>query len=398
MILIISAAFPPEPVVAASMTFDLAEALAEKWNVVVITPEPTRPLGFSFKSEEPVSRKYEHIILKSFTYPKSRLPGRLLESYSFGKHAASFIKKERYRIQCCYVNAWPLVAQFMIIRILKSLCIPSVIHIQDIYPECFTQKIPVIGNLITRILLPLDRCTLKSSSKIITISSGMKNHLVTTRKLDEINVEVVHNWQNEEMFIRSKNVSSQKSTNSKFTFMFLGNLSGTAAIHVLMYAFNASRLDKSRLIIAGNGSEKENLISLADSLHESDIEFCDASRKEVPDIQCKADVLLLSLKMGTAKFALPSKLLAYMFSAKPIIACVDEDSDIAQAIKEGTCGWVIPPENAEALANTMRSVILLPQPDLETYGENGLKYAVENFSRIKSLMKLVAIINCLMKS
>ena len=397
MILIISATFPPEPVVAASMTLDLAEALAEKRNVVIITPEPSRPMGFSFGNENPKNKKFEHIILKSFTYPKSKLAGRMLESYSFGKHAADYIRREHKRIQCCYVNAWPLIAQFMIIRILKSYSIPSVTHIQDIYPECFTKKVAVIGNLLQKLCLPLDRYILCNSAKVITISDGMKNHLVMTRDLEETKVVVVHNWQDEELFIRSIKSGSDKTESSIFTFMFLGNLSVTAAINILIYAFGTSGIQNSRMIVAGSGSEKEKLISLADNFQGINIEFRDAIRQKVPEIQDEADVLLLSLKKDAARFALPSKLLAYMFSAKPIIACVESESDIARAIELSDCGWVIPPENHEALINIMRIVISIPRHELNRHGENGFKYATENFSREKNLMKLVSVINSIMK-
>lgn len=63
-------------------------------------------------------------------------------------------------------------------------------------------------------------------------------------------------------------------------------------------------LENSKLVIAGNGSEKGKLISLANNLHGITIEFWNAPLLKVPEIQNKADVLLLSLKKGAAKIAL----------------------------------------------------------------------------------------------
>lgn len=51
MILLISAVFTPEPVVSASLTNDLALALSENLKVIVLTPKPTRPFGFSYTKE-----------------------------------------------------------------------------------------------------------------------------------------------------------------------------------------------------------------------------------------------------------------------------------------------------------------------------------------------------------
>ena len=69
----------------------------------------------------------------------------------------------------------------------------------------------------------------------------------------------------------------------------------------------------------------------------------------------QSEVLLLSLKKGVAKTALPSKLTAYMLSAKPIIASVDEDSGTADIIKSNKCGWVVEAENEIKLIECMKN-------------------------------------------
>ena len=389
MILLISAVFPPEPVVSASLVNDLALALSEKWRIRVLTPKPSRPLGFSFGKVIPVNDKFEHIVLNSYIYPKSRIFGRMLESYSFGKHAAKYIEKNRSEIQCIYLNVWPLLAQYLVVKTSKKYSIPSVTHIMDIYPETLLKKLPFFKGLFHRLLFPIDKYIQQNSSIIVTISLNMKNMLIETREVNKQKVKMVHIWQNEERFLNYKKSIKKKQKNSSFTFMFLGSLSSTAAINVLISAFKGSGLKNSRLVIAGNGPEKEHLISLADRCEGLTIEFWDAPLQEVPEIQDIADVLLVSLKKGAAQYALPSKLPAYMFSAKPVIACVDEESDTARIIKEADCGWIVPPENFDALTKIMKKVVYIDDKELLRLGTNGFNYAVENFSKEKNLDKLV---------
>jgi len=50
MILLVSAHFPPESVTAATLCYDLAVTLSDHQNVKVITPEPSRLLGFKFQN------------------------------------------------------------------------------------------------------------------------------------------------------------------------------------------------------------------------------------------------------------------------------------------------------------------------------------------------------------
>jgi glycosyltransferase involved in cell wall biosynthesis len=393
MILLVSSIFPPEPVVSANLTKDLAVALTDKWKVRVITPRPSRPLGFLFNENTIENAKYERIVLNSFIYPESKFPGRMRESYSFGRHAADYIRKNKIDIQCIYVNAWPLLAQYLIVKASRKYSIRTVLHVQDIYPESMLGKLPLLKNFFLRLLLPIDKYVLKNTHRVVTISPMMKKLLIEKRGIDERKVDVIYNWQNEDLFLDYKKTAKTENKRSSFTFMFLGSLSKTAAVHDVISAFKMSCLGNSRLVIAGNGAEKDFLISMANKQEGLNIEFWDAPMAKVPEIQDKADVLILSLKKGAAQFALPSKLPAYMFSEKPIIACAEEESDTAKAIIKANCGWVIVPEDIVALSEAMIAVKALPEDELLKYGKNGFDYALENYSKKNNLNKIVTLIN-----
>lgn len=392
MILIASSVFPPEPVVSANISFDLAESLSKHRKVTVLTPPPTRPFGFRFNDDGPKSIGFTHVVIPSFTYPPSKLVGRLRESYSFGKHVRSYIRKHHHGISCVYLHSWPLFGQMMIVKAACQYGIPVVTHVVDIYPEALTGKLPFFERLANRLLLPLDKYALQHSTKIVTISPKMKEHLEKTRMLEEKDVEIVYNWQNEDIFLNFRSKGPKESHGHTFTFMFLGNLSRTAALHHLIHAFAEARLDNDRLVIAGNGSQKESLMQLAKGYPDCQIEFWDAPMQMVPELQTEADVLLLSLHRGAARFALPSKLPAYMFSEKPILATVDAESDSAAIIEMAACGWVVPPEDVSSLAVAFRKAASSPEPELQNLGSNGFRFAMENFSRKGNLQKFTSLI------
>ena len=109
--------------------------------------------------------------LNSFTCPSSNLLGRFRESYSFGVHCAKYIKRNANKIDCIYINSWPLFSQFKIIKTASKLNIPTVLHIQDIYPESLTKKLPYfIRKLLIPVLLPLDKFSLNKARRVIGIS------------------------------------------------------------------------------------------------------------------------------------------------------------------------------------------------------------------------------------
>jgi glycosyltransferase involved in cell wall biosynthesis len=166
-----------------------------------------------------------------------------------------------------------------------------------------------------------------------------------------------------------------------------------AGVDFIIKCFAIAGIQKARLIIAGSGSMKKSCFELASSFKSAHIEFWDVPTGHVAEIQDKADVMLLPVKNGAAMSSIPSKLSAYMFSQKPVISCVEETSDTANAIKRANCGWVVPPENTDQLMRLFRTVITIPESELLFYGKNGFQYALENFSKENNLPKLVNLIH-----
>lgn len=387
-ILIITALFPPEPVVSANLSFDIAMALAGNNTVTVLSPRHSRPFGFQFTGET-LLFDFKHIQVGSFICASSSIIGRFKESYSFGKHSYRYIANNHHNINLIYANTWPILGQYFTVKAAKKYNIPVILHIHDIYPESLSQKLSFASFFINGLLIPFDKYILSLSTKIIAISEKMRNHLLLTRKISNDKIDVIRNWRDENDFINL----SPCNPNKLFTFMYLGNISPSAGVELLIHAFNKADLKNAQLIIAGNGSDLENCMKISNHYENKNIHFIDAPSHLVPSLQASANVLMLSLKKGIAKTASPSKLPAYMFSKKPIIACLDEDSDTADVIRSSNCGWVLSPENIEILTDLMQRISSLPKELLSQKGNNGFDYAIQNFSKKSNLQKMINVIN-----
>jgi glycosyltransferase involved in cell wall biosynthesis len=390
-IILISAVFPPEPVVSAKLSEDIANGLSVNNDVTVLAPIPSRPLGFQFNESINKNASYKLIHINSFKCPESKLFGRLRESYSFGIQCKKYITKNFKDIDVIYMNSWPLFSQFLITSGAKKFKIPIITHIQDIYPESITNKLPKLKYFLNRILLKIDKYILKNAKTIIAISEKMKEYLSSTRNVKKSKIIVVKNWQNEEEFI-SYNSSNIFNELSYLNFMYLGNIGPVAGVEITIEAFIKANIKNSKLTIAGSGSQKQQLQTLVSKHQYLNIEFLDVPDGMVPEIQSKASVMLLPIKKGAASSSIPSKLPAYMFSMKPIIASVDIDSDTARVINEANCGWVVNPEDSNALATKMKDVAILDKNNLSFLGLNGYNYAIEHLSKKSNLHKILKII------
>ena len=391
MILIASALFPPETVVSANLSYDIALELATNNEVVVLSPKPTRPYGVVFGESYKLNKQFEHVVLNSYTCSRSNIFGRFRESYSLGRHLAKYIDNNHQKISVIYANIWPLFAQRALLKNAEKYDIPVVLHVQDIYPESLSEKIKAMKGLINILFTPIDRKNLELSTHILTISEQMKGYLIKTRRISKDKFSIIHNWQNDSNFVEFQGTEVREK-DGNFRFLYLGTINITAGVDLLIHAFSKAGMLNASLIIAGDGPDKERCIQIAKKYNKN-IRFKSASPKQVPELQAESEVLLLPLKKGVAKTALPSKMTAYMMSGKPIIASIDEDSGAAEIIKLNDCGWVVEAENEGGLIRCMQKAREADSGLLKKMGDASLQYAKNNLSKVSNLHKISSIIN-----
>lgn len=376
----------------STITEDLAIELSKEHNVTVVTSKPCRPYGYTLPSGTTKPHwTFNRIILKSITHPKSDIIGRLKENRSFGKAAKHYIQEHHNKIDVIYMNVFPLFAQKMVIKTAQKYGIRIINHVEDIYPEPFKQKVGVVGHLLYKLLLPMDKWNLNNASCSVVIGPKIKEYLMRTRKVKGDNIEVVYNWQDESRFNTPIKQTNKTNANT-FTFMYVGSISRAAGLQYIIDAFVSADISNAKLVFAGSGTEKESLMSECNKYSNVWIEFIDAPFHKIAEIQSRADVLILPLLKGVALRAVPSKLPAYLFSHKAVIACVEEESDVADIIIRGNCGWITPPENVARLAELMKVVSGYCQCDLRRMGENGFVFSQNNLTQKANLKKLANLI------
>lgn len=389
-ILIVSCVFPPEPVVSAKLSCDIAERFHSLGKeVVVISPKPSRPLNYKFLKKSD-SFPFKHIVLNSYTCASSDLWGRFKESRSFGRSTYRYIQEHCQEIDAIYANTWPLFAQFYLAKVAQKHGIPYYIHVQDIYPESYCKKMPkVMGHFLYCLLKPIDKYVLCHARGVIAISPSMKDYLLKSRNLDQNKVELVRNWQNDKAYIDA--YKPIEEMHKKVNVMYLGSINPTANVTLILQAFSNLDNEKYCLNIIGNGPEKEKCQELANKLGIM-VSFDSVTPDMVAKKQSEADVLVLCLKKGVAQTATPSKLTAYMLSGRPIIASVDTDSDCAKIIRESGSGIVVEPDNTQDLRDAIQRIANLELEELRIMGAKAYHYALKHLSKEQNLNKLIYFI------
>ena len=99
-------------------------------------------------------------------------------------------------------------------------------------------------------------------------------------------------------------------------------------------------------------------------------------------MQAISDMSLLAINQSVGEVSIPSRLLGYMAAGRPVIAVVDNDSEVAKILMKSNCGLVCGFGDKRALAD---SILMLRSNDSLRIklGVNGRNYLISNFSMEK---------------
>ena len=402
---IITAVFPPEPVVSSLTSASLAdELIRQKLGVTVITNLPNRPAGKLYTGYKRVlltaednPRGFRLLRCFSFLSSESSLLSRWLENISFGL-TSSLALLFSSRQDVVYANTWPIFATGLTCLVCKIRSVPIVLHVKDMYPESLlTQGRLKPGQGLYKLLLLIDRWIAGQASAIIVLSEGFAGGYTQVRRIAPSKVHVIPDWMDSgSVVVLGKNDYRQEIgvSGDAFVLVYGGNIGVAAGVETLIDALNKVKTNREIvLVIAGSGSQLAACRKLAAGITNVRIMFHTPwASDETSKVLAAADVLVLPTRGTQSLASVPSKMLSYLLAARPVLAAVLPESDTARVIDKAACGWVVPPDSSDLLARKIEELAGLPEQLLAKMGFAGRQYALQNFTAETCLPKVIGII------
>jgi colanic acid biosynthesis glycosyl transferase WcaI len=150
-----------------------------------------------------------------------------------------------------------------------------------------------------------------------------------------------------------------------------------------------------KLVLIGDGRERDRIASDITARHLDNIRLLPLQASdEFSAVLAAADALLVNQAPMVVDSVLPSKLLAYMASGRPVVAAAHPKSTTADLVRRSGCGVVTDPGQPEALAAVIRSMLYsngYPEP-LAAIGARGRMYVESNFERNSILRRWDALL------
>ena len=404
--LIVSAIYPPEPVVSAQTSAQIVSALrANGHTVCVVTNFPNRPAGKLFPS---VRRKFaqrestpdgiEIIRCFSTLSPTSTLLSRMLENLSFGLTSGWQVLIGG-KPDVIYANTWPIVATGILHTVAWLRRIPVVLSVQDVYPEALIaqQRMPE-SSLLVQLMRWIDALIARRSAHVIVISKNFAEIYCHQRQVPSAHVSVIPNWiDGSQIDINNDgSVYREKLGISKTDFLLVygGNVGVAAGMEVVIEALRLlGGEDTLRFVVAGAGSQLAKCQQLAAKLPSKLVHFHTPwLSTETTEVLRAADLLVLPTRGEQSSASVPSKLLSYMLAGRPILAAALTNSDLTDLIECSGCGWVVEPDRPDLLAAKIQAIRQLSSNELNQRGEAGRSFVLQKLTKEVCVPKIIKLL------
>ncbi len=169
----------------------------------------------------------------------------------------------------------------------------------------------------------------------------------------------------------------------EFLAVYSGNLGVKQGLGILLDAAEYLRAwPQIRIVICGDGAARQ---ALADSARErklGNVIMLPLQPDEIyRELLVDADVSLITQQSGSGNSFFPSKILMTLAHGCPVVTVADDDSALAKAVEQGSCGTNVRPGDPAKFAERFRE-LAQERAALREWGMNGRRY-VDRYDRVR---------------
>lgn len=252
----------------------------------------------------------------------------------------------------------------------KRRNVPFVFNIQDVFPDVAIETKTITNKSVIEAAKRLERFVYDRADVVTVLSEEMQRNVegkTSSRTsiipnfvdITSFNPHPIENSYRKEFGLEGKRV-----------VMYCGNVGFSQSIGLLAdSARELAHLEDVVFVVNGGGSAISEVHRRAKGLTNFRvIPYQPVER--VREVLAAADIHVIPLRKGLAWSSVPSKLYKILAVERPVVASVDEGTEVGRVVVEAGAGYAVPPDEAAPL--TERLAVLLNDGDLrDRMGRSG---------------------------
>jgi colanic acid biosynthesis glycosyl transferase WcaI len=247
--------------------------------------------------------------------------------------------------------------------------VPFVFNIQDVFPDVAVELGAISNPQVIRLASWMERWTYRHSDAVTVLSDDLRDNLVAkiTGTVPDAydRIRVIPNFVDTDR-IRPADPEAgeyrrEHGLEGRRVVMYAGNVGLSQSLDLVVDAARklADRTDVV-FVINGGGSGRAALEEAAMGL--DNVRFVDFQPKErLPEVLAAGDIHLVPLRRGLARSSVPSKTYSILAAGRPVLASVDEGTEVARVVTDAGAGLAVPPDDPDAFTHAL--LTLLDEPE-----------------------------------
>jgi colanic acid biosynthesis glycosyl transferase WcaI len=305
-----------------------------------------------------------------FPTDKRNIPARALAFGGFTALAALVGSASRVRPDAVLAMSPPLTLGMAGRAAATLRRAPLVFNIQDVFPDVAIELGLLSGRRVIQAARFLERLSYRMSDAVTVLSEDLADNVrskitdglrTEDAEIQAAKVRVIPNFVDTEAIrpaARENSYREQYGLIGKTVVMYAGNVGFSQSLDLVLAAaqsFEQSRPDVM-FVINGGGSARPDLERQAAS--HSNVRFIDMQPIErLPELLAAGDVHVVPLRTGLAWSSVPSKLYSILAAGRPIVASVDEGTEVQRTLERVGAGISVPPDDPVAFTAAIAQVL-----------------------------------------
>jgi colanic acid biosynthesis glycosyl transferase WcaI len=364
-LLILSIQYAPEFTSNAIVITGLAQQLAARGHQVTVlagTPHyqlPRVPPGYAwrpFKRETLEGVK----VIRCWAFPKSQ--GKLAKLLNYGSFtltslAAGLLTERPDAVMVVSPPFW-LGFNALILRALRRC--PVIYNAQDLFPDAYLASQEVNPGLVTRAMGGMMDRIYRAVDRITVITDSFAE-AIAARGIDRGKMAIIPNFVDTTAVTplpRANSFRQRLGLDDRFVVMYAGNIGYTHGTELLVdAAARLAAIPDLHFLVIGGGSKQSDLANLARERGLANMQFLPTQPREIlPEMLATADVFVMTSKPGVGRTSFPGRIYNSLLAARPVVASVDANSDLAHVLRGSGAGMVTAPGDVEALCGALTTL------------------------------------------
>ncbi|MFM8554050.1 MAG: glycosyltransferase family 4 protein [Acidimicrobiales bacterium] len=256
----------------------------------------------------------------------------------------------------------------------------AVFNIQDVFPDAAVQTGAITNRRVIAAARVLERLSYRLSDTVVVLSDDLRANVVA--KIGDAHaakVVVVPNFVDPDHIVpadRMTDLRREMGIGDEPVVMYAGNVGFSQSLGLVLAA--ARRIPTATFVINGEGSERERLERDAAGI--TNVRFGDYQpRERVPEVLATGDIHVVPLRAGLGAVSVPSKTYSILAAGRPVVAAVDEGTEVPRMLAQSGAGLAVPPDDEDSFVTAIET-LLADGAARERMGRSGREWVVQRVS------------------